>query len=118
MKTRLFNKGKGWYVSATNYKDKEDKAYMSVYFTKDCEEPTPTFNASGYAMIDIDVLESFYVSYNKKIAWKIQKYIEVKNEAQSEQKQPHNSNKINLTSDDLPWYQRNYEQNTKIQNTP
>ena len=31
MKQRIFNKGKGWYISASNYKDKEDKIVISGF---------------------------------------------------------------------------------------
>ena len=27
MKVRIFNRGRGWYVSGSNYQDSEDKAF-------------------------------------------------------------------------------------------
>lgn len=74
MKLRIFNKGKGWYVSATNYKDNNDKAYMNVYFTKNCGEPNYVHSDKGYSVIDIDVIEATFNSYKQKIGMTIFKY--------------------------------------------
>ena len=75
MKVRIFNKGKGWYVSATNYKDKEDKAYMNVHFPTN--EPIPNganIDQSGFDFTDIDVLEAKFGSYKQKVTMTVFKY--------------------------------------------
>lgn len=74
MKQRIFNKGKGWYISASNYRDKDDKAYMNVHFAV-CAEPaykaTPD---SEFVFIDIDIKEQKYTSYKGKIGLTVFKY--------------------------------------------
>ena len=74
MKTRMFNRGKGWYVSANNYKDPNDKAYMNVHFTRDCGEPVVDMNDKGYSVKDIEVLEGKYNSYKGVIGLTVFKY--------------------------------------------
>ena len=74
MKQRIFNKGKGWYISASNYKNKEDKAYMNVHFAV-CSEPT--YRPAGgnpFTFIDIDIEEQKYEAYQGKIGLTIFKY--------------------------------------------
>lgn len=76
MKLRIFNRGNGWYVSATNYKDNTDKAYMNVHFTGESEPLPNTANiqASGFDFTDVDVLEAKFNSYKQKISMTIFKY--------------------------------------------
>ena len=74
MKTRIFNRGKGWYVSANNYQDPNDKAYMNVYFTRECGEPVVEMNDKGYSVKDIVVIEGKYTSYKGKIGLIVFKY--------------------------------------------
>lgn len=74
MKIKLFNRGKGWYISATNYQDKEDKAYVNVHFTQQCGEPEAQMNDQGYASIDVDVIEAKFESYKKKPKLTVFKY--------------------------------------------
>ena len=74
MKQRIFSKGKGWYISASNYKDKDDKAYMNVHFAK-CEEPhyEPTAD-SEFIFTDIDIQEQKYGAYKGKMTLTVFKY--------------------------------------------
>lgn len=74
MKIKLFNRGKGWYISATNYQDKEDKAYVNVHFTQQCGEPEAQMNDHGYASVDIDVIEARFGAYKEKPNLTIFKY--------------------------------------------
>lgn len=74
MKQRIFNGGNGWYISATNYKDKTDKAYMNVHFAV-CEAPVydpPKENP--FTWVDIDIKEMKYTSWKQKIGLTIFKY--------------------------------------------
>jgi len=73
MKVRIFSKGKGWYVSATNYKDKNDKAYMNVKFPMK-DEPIYKTQERGFDYTDIDVLEAKFESKDKKIVMCVFKY--------------------------------------------
>ena len=72
MKLKIFNKGKGWYVSATNYKDNSDKAYMGLYFPYG--EPTYMESEKGYSVIDIDILEAKFTSYKGKLGLTVFKF--------------------------------------------
>ncbi len=72
MKIKIFNKGKGWYVSASNYKDSNDKAYMGLFFPYG--EPTYQENEKGYSVIDIDIQEAKFTSYKGKIGLTVFKY--------------------------------------------
>lgn len=81
MKQRIFNKGKGWYISASNYKDKEDKAFMNVHFAK-CEEPV--YKKAGdneFVFTDIDILEQKYGAYKGKINLTVFKYELIHNDS-------------------------------------
>lgn len=73
MKQRIFSKGNGWYISATNYKDKEDKAYMNIYFTQN-SEPLYQDNGRGFSVKTINILEAKFTSYKNKIGLTIFKY--------------------------------------------
>lgn len=74
MKIKLFNRGKGWYISCTNYQDKTDKAYLNVHFTRDAGEPEVIMNDQGYASIDVDVEEAAFGCYKEKPKLTIFKY--------------------------------------------
>lgn len=67
MKLRIFNKGNGWYTTATNYKDKEDKAYVNVKFMRDQE---PYYNQpadSPFVSTDIFIDEGKLDCYKGKV---------------------------------------------------
>lgn len=76
MKTRIFSKGQGWYISATNYKDKEDKAYINLFFPQNTEPPYQD-NGRGYSVKTIEILEGKFTSYKQKAGLTIFKYREV-----------------------------------------
>lgn len=110
MKQRIFNKGKGWYISASNYKDKEDKAYMNVHFAK-CEEPT--YQKAGdneFTFADIDIIEQKYGAYKGKITLTVFKweYTERKDNGLTEVEEQNGkyaeSHNLDLSPDDLPFY--------------
>ena len=65
MKQRIFNKGRGWYISCTNKNNQDDKCYINVYF-KDGDEPYADLNDKDFVFIDIDIKESRFYSSNKK----------------------------------------------------
>ena len=65
MKQKIFSKGKGWYISANNYKDKEDKCYINLYFPKGTE-PMYIDNGRGFSVKDIDIQEMKFTSYKGK----------------------------------------------------
>lgn len=94
MKTRLFNRGNGWYVSATNYKDKEDKAYMNVFFPKN----SPDFHETekGYDVLDIFVEEGAFNCYKGKIGLTVFKY--------SIAESPKQDTKVRIEEEELPFY--------------
>lgn len=74
MKIRIFNKGKGWYISASNYKDKTDKAYMNVHFVKGTEPLYDDFEGKGWLSKDIEILEGVFSSYHSTMGLTIFKY--------------------------------------------
>lgn len=78
MKLKIFNRGKGWYVSATNYRDQDDKCYVNIGFNRD-EEPEFTPNSDGWQMLDIDVLEGKFNCYKGKPGFHVFKYTKVTN---------------------------------------
>lgn len=73
MKQKIFSKGKGWYISANNYKDKEDKCYINLYFPKGTE-PMYIDNGRGFSVKDIDIQEMKFTSYKGKAGVTIFKY--------------------------------------------
>lgn len=99
MKTKIFNSGKGWYISCTNYKDKEDKAYLNLFFPKDSE---PTFDTKGksYCALDIDVLEARFTSYKGRPGMTIFKYTVVEEKEDSKMF----GGPSLIGQDDLPFY--------------
>ena len=114
MKTRIFSKGQGWYISATNHKDQNDKCYINLYFPKNTD-PVYQDNGRGFSMKDIDIEDAKFTSYKNKAGLTIFKYTEIKEgpEQNSEAYQiplsngnsdmfGHTNNLI--SSDDLPFY--------------
>ena len=106
MKVRIFSKGKGWYVSATNYKDKSDKAYMNVHFGNH-DEPIPNnvnIETSGFDFTDIDVLEAKFNSFNKKISMTVFKYEPILNGELKQNTNVYRSDvPTTIDEDDVPW---------------
>ena len=122
MKQRIFNKGRGWYISASNYKDKDDKAYMNVHFAV-CTEPT--YRPAGdnpFTFIDIDIIEQKYEAYQGKMTLTVFKYEIVKPTSKLTEVDQQNeefaesiqctvyadnfggSQDVDLSPDDLPFY--------------
>ena len=105
MKLRIFNRGKGWYVSATNYKDQNDKAYMNIHFAK-CGEPIAKTQEAGFDFTDIDVLEAKFGAYQGKVTMTIFAYepilnAEVKTNVYRADIQGTIDNPV--TDEDVPW---------------
>lgn len=109
MKVKIFNSGKGWYVSASNYKDKEDKAYMNLHFAQSlCAEPDYQDNGRGFSVQDIDIQEAKFTSYKGKIGLTVFKY-ELLTNIELEDTSKFGGSRSGLGSnivepDDLPWY--------------
>lgn len=107
MKQRIFSKGKGWYISASNYKNRDDKAYMNVHFTKDCGEPPyrPTAD-SDFVFTDIDILEQAYGAFNGKMTLTVFKYNPIENDGKLTEvdRQENAVQSVSLSPDDLPFY--------------
>ena len=75
MKQTIFSKGKGWYISASNYKDQNDKAYVNLFFPKNTE-PFYEDNGRGFSVKTIDIQEAKFTSYQGKAGMTIFKYEE------------------------------------------
>ncbi|MBR2653989.1 MAG: hypothetical protein IKD59_05470 [Lachnospiraceae bacterium] len=73
MKVRIFSKGQGWYISATNYKDNQDKCYINVHFVQHTE-PEYIDNGRGFSTLEIDIQEAKFSSYHGKAGLTIFKY--------------------------------------------
>ena len=105
MKVKIFSKGNGWYISATNYKDEKDKAYVDLYFPtgKDYTgEPEYIENDRGYSALDIDIQEARFTSYHKKVGMTIFKY-DLLTDKPMEQSH-RNGIDIKFEEDELPFY--------------
>lgn len=105
MKQLIFNKGKGWYIVGSNYKNKTDVAYMTVYFNRKIQEPQGKVNEKGVRSAWIEIKEQMYSSYKGKIQLTIFDYIETcspKEAADQKQEQPIYPDEID--SDALPFY--------------
>lgn len=122
MKVRIFNRGRGWYVSGSNYKDTEDKAYMNVGFTRGTEPPYVPAADNPFIFRDIDIEEAKFNSYQKQIGMFVFKYklipaegelTEVEREnkefAEAIKDTPYAKNfggsqNVDISPDDLPFY--------------
>lgn len=78
MKARIFSKGQGWYISASNYKDQNDKCYINLYFPKNTE-PMYMDNGRGFSMKDIDIQEAKFTSYKGKAGLTVFSYTVIEN---------------------------------------
>lgn len=111
MKTKIFSKGQGWYISATNYKDETDKAYINLYFPQGNDftgEPEFIPNDRGYSALDIDILEARFTSYKGKAGMTIFKY-DLLTEAKMDAKSSYSIREVpteiqTIEEDDLPFY--------------
>ena len=74
MKQRIFNQGRGWYISCTNYKDVTDKAYVGLYFPKNVVSPYYQDSSNGFTTKLIDIQEAQFTSYQGKVGLTIFKY--------------------------------------------
>lgn len=96
MKQRIFNSGHGWYISATNYRDEKDKTYINLFFPKK-SDPEYIPSEKGYSVIDIDIQEARFTSYNGKAGLTIFKYSPIE-----EYTEPVND--VQIDSEELPFY--------------
>ena len=104
MKQRIFSKGNGWHISATNYKDKEDKCYVNLYFPKG-SEPEYVDNGRGFSMKDIDIEEAKFTSYKGKAGMTVFSYIEIDNtEKENENGHSMFGPENAVDPNDLPFY--------------
>lgn len=116
MKVKIFNSGgKGWYISASNYKDRQDKAYMNVHFSKNhCQGIRYEDNGMGFSTQDIDIQEAVFTSYKGKIGITIFKYDLLSNISLDEEEEPYTSNfggdradsykSVEIEQQELPFY--------------
>lgn len=95
MKHRIFNNGKGWYISATNYKDEKDKAYMGLYFPNN-SDPEYRPSDKGYACEEIDIVEGKFNCYKGKINLTVFTWNPVVRES--------TNNDVQIDQDELPFY--------------
>lgn len=95
------NKGEyGWYTTAKNYKDDNDKVYVNVRFVN-CAEPS--FSATGVRIKPDDFkLEC----YKGKVSMTIFAYQEVKKDESGKfgGEKSQSSQSINIEPADLPFY--------------
>lgn len=104
MKQTIFSKGKGWYISATNYKDEKDKAYVNLYFPKNTE-PQYHDNGRGFSVKKIDVEEAKFTSYQGKVGMTIFKYEEVEEDnSKMGGARADVGKSVNINTDDLPFF--------------
>lgn len=104
MKIKMFNQGKGWYISASNYKDRQDKAFMNLHFSANhCQEPTFKDNGRGFSVMDIDVQEATFTSYKGKIGLTIFKYEQL-SDIDLDTSKFGSAIETNISPEDLPFY--------------
>ena len=122
MKQRIFNRGRGWYISASNYRNADDKAYMNVGFLKGQEPKYDPPVGNDFVFIDIDIEEQKYTSYNKQIQLFVFKYTIIQPEGELTEVEKDNQEfaesikgtayekkfggnvDVDISPDDLPFY--------------
>lgn len=116
MKLRIFNKGNGWYVSGSNYKDNTIKAYMTVNFTRGTEPDYSAIFDNPFVFRDIDVLEAKFNAHKTNngqnvIDMFIFKYNLIEEDNKGLQdvdnfggKQADSMSSVDIKPDDLPFY--------------
>ena len=113
MKVIIFSKGKGWYISCSNYKDDKDKAYINLFFPK-ASAPSYKDNGQGFSVKAIEIEEGKFTSFKSKPGLTVFKYREVEIQQKKEQPQEDISKfggsradsgkDIGIEPDDLPFY--------------
>ena len=104
MKTKIFSKGRGWYIPASNYKDKEDRCFIDLYFPKN-SDPEYKDNGRGFSCIDVDIEEGKFSCYKGKAGLTVFKYREITEpQQQIKIQQSNNGADINLNPADYPFY--------------
>lgn len=104
MKQTIFSKGKGWYISATNYKNQEDKAYINLFFVKNTEPPYHD-NGQGFSVKKIDIEEAKFTSYRGKVGLTIFKFEEiVEDNSKMGGNRSDVGQSVDIDTDDLPFF--------------
>lgn len=110
MKQRIFNKGRGWYISCTNRNDPQDKSYINVGFTRETEPPYRPIGDQEFVFIDIDIQEAKFNSYKNKPSMFVFKYEQIDHndsltevERQGEEYAKYVGKNV-VAPDDLPFY--------------
>ena len=107
MKQRIFNRGKGWYISASNYKNKDDRAYMNVRFAV-CTEPTYIHVGDNpFIFKDIDIQDQKYECKDGKMYLTVFHYklIEDNGEMTELEKQGDKyATSVEIKPEELPFY--------------
>lgn len=99
-KLRIRNKGRGWYVSASNYKNKKDMAYINLFFPSGCEEPEyHPYAESEYVFMDINC-DAKFTSYEGKIGMTIFSYEKIDYSEDSKKA----VNDVEISAEELPFY--------------
>lgn len=75
---RIFNQGKGWYISAKNRFKPEDKAYMNVFFPMRNDPERLPEPGEDYSWVDIEILQHKFEAYQGKMNLKVFEYKLVK----------------------------------------
>lgn len=84
-----------WYVVGTNYKDKDDKAYMDLFFPNN-SEPEFVPNEEGKCSYNINIEEGKYTSFKKKMGLTVFKY-SIENDVQPKKD-------VVIEEEELPFY--------------
>lgn len=84
-----------WYVVGTNYKDKEDKAYMDLFFLNGTE-PEFVPDKDGKCSYNISIEEGKFTSYKNKMGLTVFKY-SIQNDAAP-------VNNVVIEEEELPFY--------------
>lgn len=108
MKATIYNRGTGWYITATNYKNKEDKTYISVFFPNN-SDPMYVETKEGYDKRVINIAEGKFTSYKGKAGLTVFKYSEVNDDnngmEQITRKQDNGGGGYaEIKANDLPFY--------------
>lgn len=89
------NKGKyGWYTTARNRNDKEDKYYVNLFFPKNTEPADGT--------VVIDPVEWTLTCYKGKVGMTVFKYNPVRKEKDDTEK--FGNPNVTIESSELPFY--------------
>ena len=70
-KTKIYNKGKGWYIKAHNL-SRDDFAYMPVTFKENEPEYIPDSNGITEAVIEVK--EWYFYSYKRTMRMGVKEY--------------------------------------------